>query len=78
MPTPLVHKTLSLNGRWDLRSSEWTLEPESEATRIARASRGCISARVPGEVHFDLLPGVRQQLCWVNRRKALPTFQKVL
>lgn len=48
---------LSLNGTWELRAADWTLKPEGDAVRIARLTRGWISARVPGEVHLDLVRG---------------------
>jgi len=46
---------ISLDGAWQVRQEPLTLSGEAGLERVLQAGEGWIAARVPGEVHLDLM-----------------------
>ena len=48
-------QTMDLNGSWDVKDAPLTREGEKGRRAVARQRAGWIKARVPGEIHLDLV-----------------------
>src|SRR5689334_7893590 len=47
--------TVHLNGEWSVRPEDFSCIGEAGVDRVRQAQEGWLPARVPGEIHLDLM-----------------------
>ena len=48
-------QTINLNGTWEVRPEELACKGKEGLTQVKKADSGWLEARVPGEIHLDLM-----------------------
>jgi len=51
----MTHQTLCLNGAWAVRAADFSCRDEAGYAAVCAATDGWLDARVPGEIHLDLI-----------------------